>query len=573
MRWALLTCAILAGCATPPGGAGRPNVIVVLSDDQGYGDFSCHGNPVLKTPNLDRLHGESVRLTDFHVAPMCTPTRGQFLTGMDALRNGASSVCAGRSYFRPGVTTMAEVFRGAGYRTALFGKWHLGDSAPNLPQQRGFEEAVYHLGWGITSMADTWENDCFDGRYRHNGVLKKYPGYCTDVWFDLSMAWMKERRAKGEPFFLYLPTNAPHGPHWVPGKYKAPYEGKGPAAFFGMIANLDENMGRLDAFLRESGLRENTILVYLHDNGGTGGVKVWNAGMRGQKTTYYEGGHRAACFIRGPGLGPARDVDTLTQVQDLFPTLAELCGVERPRVDGTSLVPILRGGSPADRMLVVHYGQRPAPREGAVLWGKWRLVHGKELYDLRTDPGQAKDVAGEHPEVARKMLDHYDRWWQGVEPLVDDMVPIAIGHPDEDPVCLSAADWANVYCDNMRNLREGVERNGPWHVLPQRDGVYEIALRRWPREADAAISAGVPEFKAVDGGLPAGKALPVAKVRLKVGDLDETRAVGPGDREAVFRAQLKAGAKVPMQSWMLDASDRELAGAYFAYVKRAASSR
>ncbi len=420
-------------------------------------------------------------------------------------------------------------------------------------------------------MADTWENDCFDGRYGHNGVLKKYPGYCTDVWFDLSMKWMKDRREKGEPFFLYLPTNAPHGPHWVPEKYKAPYRGKGPEGFFGMIANLDENMGRLDVFLRESGLRENTILVFLHDNGGTAGVKVWNAGMRGHKTTYYEGGHRAACFIRWPAgdLGPPRDVDALTQVQDLYPTLADWCGVARPplpRIDGASLAVLFREGAPSDRMLVVHYGQRPVPREGAVLWGKWRLVHGKELYDLRTDTGQANDAAARHPDVAKKMLDHYDRWWKGVEPLVDDMVPVVIGHPAENPVRLSAADWANVYCDNMKNLRDGVGRNGPWHVRVERDGTYEIGLRRWPREADAPIAGGVPEFKAVDGGLPAGKALPVAKVRLRVGEFDETRTVGAGDREVTFTVPLKAGTKTPMQSWLLDGSGRELAGAYFAYV-------
>src|SRR5262249_27458682 len=278
----------------------RPNVIIVLSDDQGYGDFSCHGNPVLKTPNLDKLHAQSVRLTDFHVAPMCTPTRSQLMTGQDALRNGACSVCAGRSMIRPGIATMAQHFAPNGYRTGHFGKWPLGDSNPNLPHQRGFHETVYHLGWGITSMADLWQNDYFDGRFRHNGVLKPYKGYCTDVWFDLAMSWIKERRQKDEPFFVYLATNAAHGPHWVPDKYKRPYEGKGPAAFFGMIANLDENLGRLDAFLRDQGLWDNTLLIYMNDNGGTAGVNVYNAGMRGRKTEYYEGGHRAVCFTRWP---------------------------------------------------------------------------------------------------------------------------------------------------------------------------------------------------------------------------------------------------------------------------------
>src|SRR5215204_2228981 len=180
----------------------RPNVIIVITDDQGYGDLSCHGNPTLKTPNLDKLHAESVRLTDFHVCPMCTPTRGQLMTGMDALHNGAASVSAGRSFVRRGIPLMPEVFAANGYKTAMFGKWHLGDSYPNLPHQRGFHEAVYHLGWGITSMADLWQNDYFDGRFRHNGVLKQYKGYCTDVWFDLATKWIKERQEKNEPFLL-----------------------------------------------------------------------------------------------------------------------------------------------------------------------------------------------------------------------------------------------------------------------------------------------------------------------------------------------------------------------------------
>jgi arylsulfatase A-like enzyme len=214
IQW--LVCLFVLSMTVAQAQTARPNVIIILSDDQGYGDISAHGNPALKTPNLDKLHHESVRLTDFHVAPMCTPTRGQLMTGVNALRNGATSVTAGRSLLRPGFPTMAEIFKGGGYRTALFGKWHLGDSYPNLPHHRGFDEAVYHMGWGVMSVAEPWLNDNFDDFYYHNGRLEQYKGYCTDVWFDLSMKWMKERRERNEPFFLYLPTNAPHGPAWVP---------------------------------------------------------------------------------------------------------------------------------------------------------------------------------------------------------------------------------------------------------------------------------------------------------------------------------------------------------------------
>ncbi|HEX4146382.1 MAG TPA: arylsulfatase [Pirellulales bacterium] len=561
--------------------AERPNVIVVLSDDQGYGDFSCHGNPLLKTPYLDKLYGQSVRLTDFHVAPMCTPTRGELMTGLDALHSGASSVSAGRSLIRRGIPTMAEIFAAGGYRTAHFGKWHLGDSYPNLPNQRGFQETVWLTGFGVTSLADSWLDDCFDGHYRHNGELRQYPGYCTDVWFDLAMDWMRKQHDAHEPFFIYLPTNAPHGPHWVADKYKEPYRGKGPAGFFGMIANLDENMGRLEAMLDETGLRDNTIVIFFNDNGGTAGVTLFNAGMRGSKTQYYDGGHRAACFISWPagGLQAPRDIPTLTEVQDLLPTLIDLCGLQAPkdaRFDGTSLAGLLKGTTETlpDRKLVVQYGQTPAKGTAAVLWNKWRLVHDKELYDVASDPGQAKDVAAEHPDVVEQMRDHYNAWWAGVEPNLQDFSPLSIGAKQENPVRLSAVDWANVYCDNVFQVRTGANNSGAWHILVEQEGTYEVALRRWPVEADAAICAPVPEFKAVDGTLPAGVALPVVKARLKIGDLfDATKPVGPDDKEVTFVVPLAAGLKVPLQTWFLDADGKQLCGAYYAYVKRMPAAR
>jgi len=567
----------LALAAAHSHAASRPNVIVVLSDDQGFGDFSYTGNPLLKTPRLDALAKQSVRLRDFHVAPMCTPTRGQLLSGMDACKSGATSVCAGRSFLRPGIPTMADAFAAAGYKTALFGKWHLGDSYPNLPMYRGFGESVYLLGWGITSMADLWQNDYFDGRFRHNGQLEQYHGYCTDVWFNLSLDWIKQRQAADEPFFLYLPTNAPHGPLWVADEYKKPYQKPGvPAAFFGMIANLDENIGRLVKTLDETGLADNTILVFFHDNGGTAGVNFYNAGMRGRKTQYYEGGHRAACFVRWPGQLAPRDLDELTEVQDLFPTLIDLCGVAKPaaaKFDGISLAPLVRGdlkpGQYPDRTLVVQYGQKPPKFDSAVLWRKWRLVHGGELYDLKTDPGQQKDVAAAHPDVVQLLREKYEAWWSEVEPLLAEPVPIVVGADQENPVTLSSADWWNVYCDNMHNLRQGKPENSVWNIRVAKDGEYEVALRRWPIEADAAIAAGVPKFAAVAGELEAGLALPIATMRLKVGDkLDETKAVPPGAKELKFTVRLKAGEKLAMQSFCYDASGKELCGAYFAYVKR-----
>src|SRR5262249_37244105 len=228
-----------------------------------------------------------------------------------------------------------------------------------------------------------------------------------------------------------------------PEKYKKPYEGKGPAGFFGMIANIDENMGKLDDLLKDLGVRDNTIVLYMNDNGGTAGVKTFNAGMRGQKTQYYDGGHRAACFVRWPAgkLRKPGDIDALTQVQDILPTLVELCELKPPKeakFDGVSLAGLLKGTQEAlpDRMCVVQYGQKPEKGDCCVMWNKWRLVKGKELYDLKTDPGQMKDVADKNPDVLKKMTDFYDKWWAGVEKLVDDFSPISVGSDRQNPVCL-----------------------------------------------------------------------------------------------------------------------------------------
>lgn len=573
-----IICQIICVCLLATIGfaqSNRPNVIIIVSDDQGYGDFSAHGNPVLKTPHLDKLRSESVRFNDFHVTPMCTPTRGQLMTGMDALRNGATSVTAGRSYIRRGIPLMSEIFKQNRYRTAIFGKWHLGDSYPNWPHQRGFDEAVHHMGWGINSVADHWLNDNFDDWYRHNGKLEQYKGYCTDVWFDLSMNWMKDRAAKQEPFFLYLPTNAPHGPLWVADKYAEAYKGKGPAQFFGMIANLDENIGRLETFLQTSGLRDNTIVIFFNDNGGTAGVNTFNAGMRGRKTTNYEGGHRAALFVRWPdGKFKIGDVDTPTQVQDLLPTLIDMLKLKKPaqaKFDGVSIASLLRGSSSSfpDRKFVVQYGQTPKKWDGAVIWNKWRLVNGEELYDLQTDPAQAKNVAAQHPKIFQQLRQHYEQWWAGVAPRLNEFYHVSLGAPQENPVTLTSVDWADVYCDNVVNcVRPGQKLNGVWHVQIEQSGTYEIALRRWPKEADAAIAAAVPAASFENRSWPAGVALPVAKARLKVGNFDESKAVSATDKEVVFTARLQAGARLQMQSWLLDANGQNLCGAYYAYVRK-----
>jgi len=547
--------------------ARRPNVIFVLSDDQGYGDFSCHGNPVLRTPNLDRLHGQSLRLTDFHAAPMCTPTRGQLMSGLDALRNRARHVCGGLTMLRTDVPTMADVFKAGGYRTGLFGKWHLGDGYPYLPQYRGFQEAVHHRSWGITSAADFWGNDYFDDTYLHNGKPEKYEGYCNDVWFREATKWIKTYAARGEPFFCYLPTNVPHAPLFVPPQYAEPYKRPGvPANFFGMIANLDENIGRLMAMLDETGLADNTILIFMTDNGGTAGVKTFNAGMRDRKTSLYDGGHRVPCFIRWPAgkLREPGDIDELTTCQDLLPTLIDLCGLKAPakaQFDGVSLAGLLRDSQAhlSDRMVVVQYHIEIPKWNATVMWNKWRLIKGEELYDIALGPGQKTNVAGEHPDVVRAMREHYERWWAEVEPIAKEPCYVHIGSDHENPVRLTCADWYMVYADNFGHLQQKV--NSYWNLQVERAGDYRFTLTRWPPEANAALDA------ALTGPTGEGKALPIAKARLQIDEFDESKSVAPGDKSVTFAVRLKAG-KTRLQTWFYDAAGNELCGAFYVTATR-----
>jgi len=562
---------VSAGCAKTGTSsrkvAQKPNVILVLTDDQGYGDFSCHGNPVLKTPNLDRLHEQSVRLTDFHVAPMCTPTRSQLMSGLDALRNRARHVCGGLDMLREDVPTMADIFKDGGYRTGIFGKWHLGDNYPYLPQHRGFEEALYHKSWGITSAGAYWGNDYFDDTFYHNGVLKKYEGYCNDVWFAEAMKWIKARAEENKPFFCYLPTNLPHGPLLVPEKYADPYQEYGKRAkFFGMIANIDETMGKLMQMLDDIAIAENTILIFMTDNGGAGGVKIFNAGMRGRKRQLYDGGHRAACFIRWPsgGLDHGRDIDELTTCQDMLPTLIDLCGLKAPvktQLDGVSLAGLLRssGQELSDRMIVVQYSIDISKWNSAVLWKKWRLVKGQELYNIATDPGQQQNVADKHPDIVKAMRDHYERWWTEVEPIANQPCYVHIGSKHENPVDLTCAQWYMVYADNRSDIRGG--NNSYWNVLVERDGEYEFTLSRYPIEADTAMDAPltIRGYKVT--------ALPVSKARVKINQFDEAKSVASGDKSVTFTVSLKSG-RTRLQTWFYDKDGKELCGAYYVRANR-----
>jgi arylsulfatase len=441
----------LEGIAAAPASlaGSRPNIIFVLTDDQGYGDISAHGNPILKTPHLDRLHAEGVRFTDFHVSPSCAPTRGALLTGRHEFKNGITHTVLERERLAPGATTVAQVLKSAGYTTGIFGKWHLGDEAEYQPDRRGFDEVFIHGGGGIGqtfpgSCGDAPGNTYFNPSILHNGRFEKTQGYCTDVFFGQAIRWIDQERQRNRPFFAYVATNAPHGPYIAKPEDKAVYAGKGLAEdvqnFFGMIHNIDQNVGALLARLDEWGIARNTLVVFMNDNGGTAGRAVFNAGMRAGKITAYLGGTRASSFWRWPGALKPADCRALTAHLDFFPTLAALAGADllppiKAQVEGRSLLPLLANPDAPweDRHLFAHQGRWPKLddpnafkyRMASVRNTRWALVSengGSEpqwqLFDLRSDYGQTTNVIERHPEVARELATAFDRWWAECQPLM-----------------------------------------------------------------------------------------------------------------------------------------------------------
>ncbi|TWU44260.1 Arylsulfatase [Novipirellula aureliae] len=565
-----LSCVSLEAKENDPA---RPNVILILTDDQGYGDFSVHGNPVLQTPVLDKLHDMSIRFTDFHVAPMCTPTRAQLLTGRDALDTGATAVCLGRSMPREDLPMMADIFKASGYRTAHFGKWHLGDSYPYRPQDRGFEETITFGAFGIGSIADWFGNTYWSANFRHNGEMERFEGYCTNTWFDLALDYIKDWKEGSDPFFLYLPTNCPHDPHLCDDEYSDPYLKKGiepvVSKFFGQIANIDENMGRLLETLDERGLAENTLLIYMSDNGSAKGHEVFNAGMRGSKKDPYDGGHRVPLFIRWPegNLGDARDIETLTQCQDLLPTLIDWCklkGPEDEELDGSSLAPLFSGKPNAldDRILVVEYDNPYKPDDNkAVMWKKWRLVKDSELYDVSSDPGQKTDVADKHPDVFSHMQNYYRQWRQEAVKGYNQKRYIHLGSKEQNPAMLYSCDWHGAYADNINNLIAG-DRIGAWDVLVEKTGMYELTLSRWHPASGMALTASIKDSTGRNAG-----AIPVKQARLRIGDYDRTIRTETDQAEVKFKVELTEGIH-KIETWFMDEDGEQLCSAYYTKAER-----
>ena len=573
---------LISGCAgstsvsTGRRGYRRPNVILVMTDDQGYGDLACLGNPIVKTPNIDELYSRSIHLTDFHVSPTCSPTRASLMTGRYCNATGVWHTVMGRSLLRRDEVTLGDCFKTAGYRTGIFGKWHLGDNYPFRPWVRGFDEALILGGGAIGNTPDFFGIDYFDDTYSDSGKPEPFTGYCTDVWFDRAMAFMSHCAKSNQPFFCYLPTNAAHGPYRVPDKYKQIYEADPNipnANFYGMITNIDENMGKLMRFLKGNRLEENTLVIFITDNGsavGEGRRPAFNAGMRGFKGSPYEGGHRVPCFIYWPAgnlVGP-KDINVLTAHIDILPTLVDICGLRRPdgpKLHGISLKPLLydRSTDWTGRALVVD-SQRVENlikwRQCVVMQGQWRLVNGTELFDVAKDPGQKEDIAAEHAEVVERLRGEYERWWQDISQRGGEYVPIVLGHDAENPTCLTSHDWHDAQTGypvfDQSQVRRAVRSNGFWAVDVARAGRYEIQLRRWPRELDQPINGSIPD----------GQAISAVQARLTIGRIEQTMAVKADDKAAVFTVDLDQG-PAKLQSWLIE-KDGQSRGAYYVYVRR-----
>ncbi len=548
--------------------AKRPNVILIITDDQGHGDLACHGNPEIKTPAMDRLHSESVRLTDFHVSPCCSLTRAALMTGRDASRTGVWHTIMGRSILRGDEVTMADVFADSGYRTSIFGKWHLGDNYPFRPGDQGFQDVLVHGGGGVGNTQDYWGNDYFADVYFRNNRPEKFDGYCTDVWFDEAMKFIETNRDR--PFLCYLTTNAPHGPYLVDEKYSKPYKAAGipspRAEFYGMITCIDDNLARLREKLRELELDENTILIFMSDNGTAAGHirGGFNSGMRGTKGSPYEGGHRVPCFVRWPDgkLTGGRDVERLTSGVDLLPTLIDLCDLKKPegvKFDGSSLKPLLTesGKSWPDRIMFTDNQRVDHPirwRRATVMTDRWRLIDGTELYEIKKDPGQENDIADDQPEVVGQLRAAYEDWWAGISVRFDEECETIIGDDRQNPTLLTSHDVHGTVVWNQRQVTAGQRSDGHWAVEIAQDGLYEFDVRRWPAEAKRPITEG-------EGIKP-------ISARLKVAGFDQTRPIAPGATGVRFRTELKAG-KTRLQAWFVRAhDDGQTAGAYYVYARR-----
>ncbi len=487
--------------------AKKPNVIVIITDDQGYGDLGFHGNPVIKTPNIDKFAKQSVRMKNFYVSPVCSPTRSALMTGRYNYRTGVVDTFQGRSMMHPDEVTIAEILRALGYRTGIFGKWHLGDNYPLRAMDHGFEESLVLKGGGIGQPSDPPGGESyFNPILQHNGKAVKKDGYVSDVLTDAAIDYIGKN--KDSPFFCYLAFNAPHGPLEVPKKYHEmykdkikldafpkigfPIEGKVPlddtAKIYGMVTNIDDNVGRLLAKLDEWGIANDTIVIFMTDNGPQ--QPRYNSGMRGRKGTVFEGGTRVPFFVRWPGQFPGnRDIDRIAAHIDIAPTLVSACGGEMPKdrkIDGKDLSPLWFNvpGSWPDRTLFFQWHRGDVPemyRAFAVRTQNWRLVQpvgvaeGSKfektklmLFNMAKDSYEMKDVAADNPDVVADLKKQYETWFKDVESTRKFAPPrIVIGSDNEPLTILTRQDM------RVMGQAKGVSV-GHWELQVEKAGKFDI---------------------------------------------------------------------------------------------------
>lgn len=422
----------------------KPNIVIILTDDQGWGDLSIHGNTNLQTPNIDRLAKGGARFNNFFVSPVCSPTRAEFLTGRYHPRTGVYSTSAGGERMDLDEQTIAQVFKAAGYSTAMYGKWHNGMQYPYHPNARGFEDFYGFCSghWG----------DYFSPQLEHNGKLVEGKGFIIDDLTDKAIQFIEDN--KESPFLLYLPYNTPHSPMQVPDRWWNKFKDKElelrhgdeedllfTRAALAMCENIDWNVGRLMERLKALRLEENTIVLYFHDNGPNS--LRWNGGMKGRKGSTDDGGVRSPLFIRWPGkIEPGKNIASISAAIDLLPTLTDLAGIDplvKKPLDGMSLKPLLLESQPAwpDRMIFNHWDGKVSVRTQ-----QYRLDHSRKLFDMQRDQGQRQNIANQMLPVAEKLSAEVQRWREEVlsELPTSDTRSFPLGHPDTRYTQLPARD-------------------------------------------------------------------------------------------------------------------------------------
>ena len=512
---ALIPLILLAfACGPAAEGPDRPNIILIMTDDQGWAQLGSHGDPVLQTPRLDAMAAESVEMTRFYVSPVCAPTRAALMTGRYNYRTGVVDTYLGRAMMAPDELTIAEILRDSGYRTGIFGKWHLGDNYPQRTVDQGFQASVVHKGGGIGQPSDPPGSDYFDPILFRDGVQASFEGYCTDVYFDEAIRWIGD--GSGEPFFAYIPTNAPHSPYLVPDSYREPYAAQGlsdkDARIYGMITNIDDNVGRLLDHLEAQGLSGNTIFIFMTDNGPT--TRLYHAGLRAQKASVYEGGIRVPFLVRWPDRLEAHKVESLGAHIDVTPTLLAAAGVAAPseaQFDGINLLPLWEGelSELPDRTYFVqaHRGNEPERyRAFAAVEQQYKLVQplsfrdsppegaAIELYDLIADPSETTDLAADMPDVVDRLKAGYDSWFDDVSASRGfEAVRFMVGSDQQQSVTLTRQDWRMETPDGW-GRREKVL--GRWEVEVASEGPYDVVVTfANPAPAGATAEIGFGEAK------------------------------------------------------------------------------